>query len=71
MNNAIARHKPNTSNLMFHSDQGTQYSSKTFIDYCNQNTIAQSMPFQTNQNHPFFQPSKSTKLLFIQYRKKP
>jgi hypothetical protein len=23
------------------------------------------------QNHPFFQPSKSTKLLFIQYRKKP
>jgi transposase InsO family protein len=34
MNNAIARHKPNTSNLMFHSDQGTQYSSKAFIDYC-------------------------------------
>jgi hypothetical protein len=33
MNNAIARHKPNTSNLMFHSDQGTQYSSKAFIDY--------------------------------------
>jgi hypothetical protein len=26
---------------------------------------------QQNQNHPFFQPSKSTKLLFIQYRKKP
>jgi hypothetical protein len=22
---------------MFHSDQGTQYSSKAFIDYCNQN----------------------------------
>ena len=30
-------------------------------------------PNQTkpNQNHPFFQPSKSTKLLFIQHHKKP
>ncbi|VVH59193.1 Mobile element protein [uncultured Gammaproteobacteria bacterium] len=48
MNNAIARHKPNTSNLMFHSDQGTQYSSKAFIDYCNQNNIAQSMSRKGN-----------------------
>jgi transposase InsO family protein len=45
---AIARHKPNTSNLMFHSDQGTQYSSKAFIDYCNQNNIAQSMSRKGN-----------------------
>jgi predicted GTPase len=28
-------------------------------------------PPQTNQNPPFFQPSKSTKLLFIQHHKKP
>ncbi|VVH60496.1 hypothetical protein BAZOLSSOX_3037 [uncultured Gammaproteobacteria bacterium] len=30
-------------------------------------------PNQTkpNQNHPFCQPSKSTKLLFIQHHKKP
>jgi hypothetical protein len=27
IDNAIARYQPNTSNLMFHSDQGTQYSS--------------------------------------------
>jgi transposase InsO family protein len=45
MNNAIARHKPNTSNLMFHSDQRTQYSSKAFIDYCNQNNIASYYSF--------------------------
>jgi putative transposase len=43
MNNAIARHKPNTGNLMFHSDQGTQYSSKVFIDYCNNNKITRRM----------------------------
>ncbi|CAB5499025.1 hypothetical protein AZO1586R_862 [Bathymodiolus azoricus thioautotrophic gill symbiont] len=34
-----------------------------------------SRPLKThskpNQNHPFFQPSKSTKLLFIQHHKKP
>jgi hypothetical protein len=29
-----------------------------------------ALPPQTNQNHPFFQPSKSTKLLFIQHHKK-
>jgi transposase InsO family protein len=40
--------KPNTSNLMFHSDQGTQYSSKAFIDYCNQNNITQSMSKKGN-----------------------
>jgi transposase InsO family protein len=28
---------------MFHSDQGTQYSSKVFIDYCSKNNITQSM----------------------------
>ena len=27
MDNAINRYQPNTDNLMFHSDQGTQYSS--------------------------------------------
>jgi transposase InsO family protein len=43
-----ARHKPNTSNLMFHSDQGTQYSSKAFIDYCSKNNITQSMSRRGN-----------------------
>ena len=43
MDNAINRYQPNTDNLMFHSDQGTQYYSKAFIDYYSQNNITQSM----------------------------
>jgi transposase InsO family protein len=52
MNDAIARHKPNTSNLMFHSDQRTQYSSKAFIDYVlrllkkrSMTALSQQLPF--------------------------
>ena len=41
MDNAINRYNPNTDNLMFHSDQGTQYSSKAFIDYCAKINITQ------------------------------
>jgi len=57
MDNAINRYQPNTDNLMFHSDQGTQYSSKAFtlfstplrgIDYCNKNSITQSMSRKGN-----------------------
>ena len=33
---------------MFHSDQGTQYSSKAFIDYCSTNGITQSMSRKGN-----------------------
>ncbi|SMN00150.1 Mobile element protein [uncultured Candidatus Thioglobus sp.] len=48
ISNAIARYKPNTGNLMFHSDQGTQYSSKVLIDYCNKIKITQSMSRKGN-----------------------
>ena len=48
MDNAINRYQPNTDNLMFHSDQGTQYSSKAFIDYCSKNSITQSMSRKGN-----------------------
>ena len=48
MDNAINRYHPNTGNLMFHSDQGTQYSSKAFIDYCSKNNITQSMSRKGN-----------------------
>ena len=33
---------------MFHLDQGTQYSSKAFIDYCSNNNITQSMSCKDN-----------------------
>ena len=48
MDNAINRYNPNTNNLMFHSDQGTQYSSKAYIDYCSTNGITQSMSRKGN-----------------------
>ena len=48
MDNAINRYNLNTDNLMFHSDQGTQYSSKAFIDYCSNNNITQSMSRKGN-----------------------
>ena len=48
MDNAINRYQLNTDNLMFHSDQGTQYSSKAFIDYCSKNSITQSMSRKGN-----------------------
>jgi transposase InsO family protein len=48
MNNAIARYKPNLSKLMFHSDQGTQYSSKMYVEYCANNNITQSMSRKGN-----------------------
>jgi len=43
MDDAIDRYNPNIDNLMFHLDQGTQYSSKVYIDYCSTNNITQSM----------------------------
>ncbi len=35
------RHYPN--GVIFHSDRGSQYSSKTFTDYCRANNVRQSM----------------------------
>jgi putative transposase len=48
MDNAINRYRPNTDNLMFHSDQKVQYSSKALIDYCSNNNIAQSVSRKGN-----------------------
>lgn len=39
---AIARHKPG-SGLILHSDQGSQYTSKDFTDFCSKSKISQSM----------------------------
>lgn len=45
---AINRYQPNTTKLMFHSDQGVQYSSKAFVEYCDINKITQSMSRRGN-----------------------
>ena len=40
---AIKSQKPDTSKLLLHSDQGSQYTSKEFTEYCKSYGITQSM----------------------------
>ena len=40
---ALAKHKPCKKGLMIHSDQGSQFTSKEFIDFCKLMGIEQSM----------------------------
>jgi len=42
LDNALARQKPG-STVIFHSDQGSQYSSRSFTRYCQENNITRSM----------------------------
>ena len=48
LNNAIKRKKPNTSKLLFHSDQGTQYTANMFAVYCQDLKITRSMSRRGN-----------------------
>lgn len=43
LDKALTNHKPSDSGLILHSDQGSQYTSKTFIEYCEAHKITQSM----------------------------
>lgn len=45
---AIGRQQPDTSKLLFHSDQGVQYSANLFVDYLSQLNITQSMSRRGN-----------------------
>lgn len=47
-NNAISAHKPNTQGLMFHSDQGSQYSSYLIQETLALHGIKQSMSRRGN-----------------------
>ena len=48
LNNAIKRKKPNSSKLLFHSDQGTQYTANMFAVYCEGLKITRSMSRRGN-----------------------
>lgn len=48
LDNAIKRQQPNTENLMFHSDQGVQYSAKEFRNRLSDLNITQSMSRRGN-----------------------
>jgi len=43
LSNAINHKRPDTSKLMFHSDQGTQYTANMFAVYCEDSKITRSM----------------------------
>lgn len=43
LTNAIAKHQPNTANLLFHSDQGVQYTANLFKETLSLHKITQSM----------------------------
>ena len=45
---AIRKQQPNPGKLLFHSDQGVQYSANLFIDYLNKLQITQSMSRRGN-----------------------
>ena len=48
LQNAINRKKPNTTKLLFHSDQGTQYTANMFAVYCEKLKITRSMSRRGN-----------------------
>jgi len=45
---AIRKQQPNTRQLLFHSDQGVQYSAQLFVDYLTTLNITQSMSRRGN-----------------------
>jgi putative transposase len=48
LSNAIRKHRPNTAKLIFHSDQGSQYSAKKFRRFLKLLHITQSMSRRGN-----------------------
>ena len=48
LNNANKKHRPNFKNLMFHSDQGVQYSANLFTSHLVRLKITQSMSRRGN-----------------------
>jgi len=48
LRHALKMQQPDTSQLMFHSDQGTQYSAHLFVNYLSELKITQSMSRRGN-----------------------
>src|SRR5665648_68454 len=72
LNHAIRRQQPDTSKLLFHSDQGMQYSAKLFVDYLDVLQIKQSMSRRGNcwdnsVMERFFRSLKSERLSHLRF----
>ncbi len=48
LRHAIRRQRPDASQLLFHSDQGVQYSANVFVEYLSKLSITQSMSRRGN-----------------------
>ena len=48
LQHAVCKHQPDTKTLMFHSDQGVQYSANKFVHYLDKLLITQSMNRREN-----------------------
>lgn len=76
LSDAISKQQPDTKKLLFHSDQGVQYSAKTYVEYLNTLEITQSMSRRGNcwdnsVMERFFRSLKSERLndlLFINHQ---
>lgn len=69
---AIKKHQPNTTKLLFHSDQGVQYSAHCFVDYLNKLKITQSMSRRANcwdnaVMERFFRSLKTERLNYLSF----
>ena len=72
LKNAIKRQQPDMSKLMFHSDQGVQYSAGLFSDYLQDTHITQSMSRRGNcwdnaVMERFFRSLKSERLNHLKF----
>lgn len=72
LQHAINKHQPDTRNLMFHSDQGMQYSANTFVNYLSNLNITQSMSRRGNcwdnaVMERFFRSLKTERLNYISF----
>lgn len=72
LNQALRKHKPDSSQLLFHSDQGVQYSANLFIEHLNKLKITQSMSRRGNcwdnaVMERFFRSLKSEKLNHLSF----
>lgn len=70
---ALNRYKPSKENLILHSDQGCQYTSKEFADFCKESQIIQSMskagcPYDNAPMERFYNTFKNELIYLFHFR---
>lgn len=72
LSDALRKQTPNTHKLLFHSDQGVQYSAKSFVHQLEQHKVTQSMSRRGNcwdnsVMERFFRSLKSERLNYLSF----